>query len=149
MEINNHREVNHWDRRFLGLAEHVAQWSHDPSTKIGAVIVDDEHRIVSLGFNGFPVGIEDSPERLNNRELKYKLTVHGERNAMLFANRSLKGCTLYTVPFMPCTTCAGMIIQSGISEVIAPYSDNERWLEEFELASSMFEESGRVKLILV
>ncbi|MBI2669577.1 MAG: hypothetical protein HYX20_00290 [Candidatus Yanofskybacteria bacterium] len=59
-----------WDRRFLALAEFVAQWSKDPSTKTGAVIVDSNNRLVSVGYNGFPRGVNDSPERLENREIK-------------------------------------------------------------------------------
>src|SRR3990172_2103187 len=80
-----------WDSRFLRLAEFVAQWSKDPNTKVGAVIVDGTHRIVSLGFNGFPRGVDDD-ERLRNRELKLKLMVHAEMNAILFAGRALDGC---------------------------------------------------------
>src|SRR3989344_2191240 len=83
-----------WDRRFLALAEHVAQWSKDPSTKTGAVIVDPNNRVVSLGYNGFPRGVNDLPERLSNRELKYKIIVHCERNALLFARESVRGYRL-------------------------------------------------------
>ena len=72
-----------WDKRFLALAEHIARWSKDPSTKIGAVIVDPNKRVVSLGYNCFPRGVEDSEERLENREVKYKIIVHCERNALL------------------------------------------------------------------
>ena len=131
-----------WDRRFLALAEYIAQWSKDPSTQVGAVIVDSQNRVLSLGFNGFPRGIEDSPERLENRELKYKMIVHGERNALLFAQGSVEKCRLYTWPFMPCSVCAGMIIQAGIIEVIAPVSDNPRWIEDFNLAKGLFQEAG-------
>ncbi|MBI2674391.1 MAG: CMP deaminase [Candidatus Yanofskybacteria bacterium] len=136
-----------WDRRFLALAEFIAQWSKDPSTKTGAVIVDPENRIVSVGYNGFPQGVADLPERLNNRELKYKLTVHCERNALIFAHESVKGCRLYTWPFMSCSPCASMMIQAGIIEAVAPFSDNPRWAEDFKLATEQFEEAG-VKLKL-
>ena len=137
-----------WDRRFLALAEHIAQWSKDPSTKTGAVIVDYDNRIVSVGYNGFPKGVTDSPERLENREVKYKIIVHCERNALLFARGPLKECRLYTWPFMSCAPCAAMVIQSGITEVIAPYSDNPRWKEDFDLARILFKEAGvKVKLL--
>ena len=56
-----------WDLRLLGLAEHVAQWSKDPSTQVGAVIADKKHRVLSLGFNGFARGVRDLAERLENR----------------------------------------------------------------------------------
>lgn len=136
-----------WHYRYLDLARHVATWSKDPSTKVGAVIVDQLARPVSFGFNGLPRGVLDSPDRLNVRETKYKMIVHGERNAILFAGRSVAGCTLYTVPFMPCAQCAGMIIQAGITRVVAPRFDSERWAEDFKLTEQMFAEAG-VELIL-
>lgn len=135
-----------WDKRFLALAAHIAAWSLDPSTQAGAVIVDGK-RIVSVGYNGLPQGVTDTDERLQNRELKYRLVVHAEFNAILFANRSLRGCTLYTHPFMSCARCAGIVIQSGISRVVAPWSDNPRWVEEFALSKEMFAEAG-VEVVL-
>jgi len=140
--------VEKWDRRFLELARFVSCWSKDPSTKVGAVIVDDNRRIVSTGYNGLPQGVEDTDERLNNRELKYKLIVHGERNAIIFAERCIKGCTLYTWPFMPCASCAGLVIQSGIKRVVAPYSDNPRWVDDFKLSEELFGEA-EVELVLL
>lgn len=136
----NHQKK--WDYRFISLAEHIAQWSKDPSTKTGAVIVDKNNRIVSVGYNGLPKGTLDLPERLNNRELKYKIIVHCERNAIIFAQRDLSGCTLYTHPFMSCATCASMVIQSGIKRIVAPYNDNERWVPDFKLSTQLFNEAG-------
>ena len=141
-------EVNKWDERFLELSKHIAGWSKDPSTKTGAVITDSLNRLVSIGYNGFPIGVEDSSKRLDNRELKYKMIVHCERNAMLFAKRDLAGCTLYTWPFMSCGPCAGMVIQAGIKRCVAPYDDNPRWREDFKITEQMFKEAG-VELILV
>ncbi|MBY0357042.1 MAG: hypothetical protein K2W82_03495 [Candidatus Obscuribacterales bacterium] len=137
-----------WDKRFLDLAKLIASWSKDPSTQTGAVIVDEKRRIVSVGYNGLAQGVEDLPERLNNREIKYKMFVHCERNAMLFAGRSLNNCTLYTWPFMSCAACAAMVIQTGIKRAVAPHSDNPRWQEEFELAKAQFKEAG-VELCLL
>lgn len=131
-----------WDYRFLDLAELVGSWSKDPSSKIGAVIVDQDRRIVSTGYNGFPKGISDNEERLTDRETKYKLVVHGEMNALLFAERSVKGCTLYTTPFLPCSSCASMFIQAGIKRVVSRFTDNPRWLESIELAKALFSEAG-------
>ena len=131
-----------WHRRFLALAEHIAQWSKDPSTKVGAVIVDPDKRVGSLGYNGFPRGFQDLPERLENRDVKYKAIIHGERNALPFARGSVKGCLLYTWPFMPCSVCAGMVINAGISQVIAPVFDNPRWNEDMAFAKEIFEEAG-------
>ena len=134
-----------WDYRFLSMAELISTWSKDPSTKVGAVIVDEDRRIVSLGYNGFPFGISDD-NRLDNREIKYKMVIHAECNALLFASEPPVGCTIYTHPFMPCPKCAGMIIQSGIRRVVSYKNTNERWSEDFLLSMKMFMEAG-IKLL--
>jgi len=139
--------ISKWDFRFLELARFIASWSKDPSTKTGAVIVNDRS-IVSIGYNGFAKGVVDTPERLNDRELKYKLIVHCERNAIIWAQRDLTGCTLYTWPFMSCAPCAALVIQSGIKRCVAPINDNPRWIEDFKLTEMMFKEAN-VELCLV
>jgi len=136
-----------WDKWFLGLAQYVSTASKDPSTKVGAVIVAPDRRVVSTGYNGLPRGVEDTEERLNNRELKYQLIVHAERNALLFAREPLDGCTIFTTPFAPCSVCAGMIIQSGIKNIVSFYVEDTKWLDSFRLSSKMFEEAG-IKMIL-
>lgn len=137
-----------WEFWLLGLAKYISTASKDPSTKVGAVIVDEDRRVVSLGYNGFPRGVEDSQDRLTNRDLKYKLIVHAERNALLFARGSIKGCAIYTYPMLPCAVCASMVIQSGIKKVIAPVSDNPRWQEDIALSIQLFGEAGvQVELI--
>lgn len=133
-----------WDDRFIKLAEHISTWSKDPSTKTGAVIVDVDNRVVSVGYNGLPKGVEDTADRLDNREQKYKMVVHCEVNAVLFARSSLAGCRLYTWPFMSCSRCAAVVIQSGIKEVIAPALTHPRWEEECRLAQEMFAEAAVV-----
>lgn len=142
------RGIEWWDQWFLDLAEYISTASKDPSTKVGAVIIDKDRRIISTGYNGLPRGVEDTEERLQNRDLKYKMIIHGERNALLFANRSVKDCILYTWPFMPCAACASMVIQSGITRVVAPLSDNPRWVEEFKLTEQLFREAS-VELVLL
>jgi dCMP deaminase len=135
-----------WDRRFLSLAKEVASWSKDPSTKTGAVIVAIDLSIVSVGFNGFARGVEDLPNRYENRELKYKLIVHCERNSIIFGDRDrMRGATLYTWPFMSCSVCAGMVIQAGIARCVAPVIPEhlrERWAEDMELSRMQFKEAG-------
>jgi dCMP deaminase len=130
-----------WDVRFLELARFVSNWSLDPSTKVGAVISDKHNRVVSIGYNGFPKGIKDD-ERLNDRETKYKIIVHGEINAITFANRNLENCTLYTYPFEPCPRCAGIIIQSGIKRIVAPINKIDRWENDFKLSRQLFNEAN-------
>ena len=129
-----------WDERYIKLAEYIADWSKDPSTKVGAVIVDDKGRIVSLGFNGFPQKISDN-DRLNDRDKKYNVIVHAEANAVLFASRDLSGCTIYTYPFQPCSSCSGLIIQSGIKRVVTVRTDNDRWRTDFSTAAQMLIEA--------
>lgn len=144
MNIQNYD--NKWDYRFLDLAEFISSWSKDPSTKVGAVIADEKNRIVSIGYNGFPTNISDD-NRLNNREIKYKIIVHGEMNAILFANKSLEFCTLYTYPFMPCSRCASMILQTGIQRVVSYNNMPDRWKSEFNLSKYLFKEAG-IELML-
>ena len=129
-----------WDMRFLDMAKLISSWSKDPSTQVGSVIVDSNNRVVSVGYNGFPQGISDD-SRLDNRETKYKMILHAERNALLFAQRPLEGCTIYTYPFMPCPSCASMIIQSGISGVVSYINKDERWEKEFKLSREILKEA--------
>lgn len=135
-----------WHRRFLGLADHISQWSKDPSTKAGCVVVGPDREIRSTGFNGFPRGIEDSLSRLQNRACKYHLICHAEENAITHAARigvSLKGCVAY-VTWTPCTRCARSMIQAGISKVV--YPDDvvipTRWEGDFSLSMEMLKEAG-------
>ena len=135
-----------WDRRFIDLALHISGWSKDPSTKVGCVVVGEDREIRSTGFNGFPRGIEDSMERLEDRELKYPLICHAEENAIMHAARigiSLKDCTAY-VTWPPCTRCARSLIQAGVIEVVYPGDIEipDRWIEDFERSSSMMKEAG-------
>ena len=117
-----------WDRRFLEMCDHLAQWSKDPSTKVGAVITDGI-KVISHGFNGLPAKIFDDANILNDRKEKYKYIIHAEMNAILTAQRDLKGCTVYTYPFLPCPRCTSMIIQSGISRVVSIVCRDDRWKE--------------------
>jgi dCMP deaminase len=131
-----------WDLRFLDLAKLVSSWSKDPSTQTGAVLVSPDMRVISVGFNGFPRGVSDNPARYADRELKYAIIVHCERNAMLFSRESLVGSTLYTWPFMSCSVCAAMGIQAGIKRHVAPWSNAERWVKSFELTETLLKEAG-------
>jgi len=142
------RAITRWDKRFLGLAAHIAGWSKDPSTQVGSVIVDQNNRVISTGFNGFPSGVEDTLARLEDREIKYQMVVHAERNAIIDARQQMGGYSIYVWPMMPCSVCAAMIIQTGITEVIAPQSNNPRWVDSFKLTEEMFNEAG-VKLIII
>lgn len=134
--------MSDWAIRFILLAEHVSAWSKDPSSKIGCVITDKRNRVVGLGFNGFPRGVNDDEARYSDRDQKYKLIVHAELNAILNANKSVKGCTLYTMMY-PCTDCTKAIVQSGISKVVTPLPlERDPWAEDALWSQRMFLETG-------
>ena len=115
--------MSKWDRRMLGLVNLIATCSKDPSTGVGAVIVDSKNRIVSVGFNGFPRAVCDSDEALFDRDEKLRRTIHAEENALLFAGRPVEGCTIYvTHPPLP--------------------EFRDRGVDEMRSASAMFLEAG-------
>jgi dCMP deaminase len=136
-----------WDRRFLELAGVFASWSKDPSTKVGCAIVGPDREVRSTGFNGFPRGVADTIERLNDRDMKYPLVCHGEENAILHAaliGVSLKGCTAYINPWPPCTRCARSLAQVGIAQIVYPNGIEipDRWKDDFKLSMSLLQEAG-------
>lgn len=111
-----------WDEYFMGVALLAAMRSKDPSTQVGACIVDAENHILSTGYNGFPCGCSDDEfpwEREGcSCETKYPYVVHAELNAILNAHgNTLSGAKLY-VSLFPCNECAKAIIQSGIKEIV-------------------------------
>ena len=111
-----------WDDYFMAVAFLSAMRSKDPSTQVGAAIVNPQRRIVGIGYNGFPAGCSDDAlpwGRTGDGELdtKYPYVVHAETNAILNARGSVAGCTLYVALF-PCNECAKLIIQAGIKEVV-------------------------------
>ncbi len=137
-----------WDARFLELARHVSQWSKDPSTKVGAVIANDQHQVLSIGYNGFPRGVEDRVSRYNDRETKLLFVAHAERNALDNAFVDVRGATLYT-SLCPCNECAKSIIQKGIKRVVTPPPPVEK-VELFKMyvTTQMFNEAD-IELVLV
>jgi len=139
--------MNKWTKRYLQIAEDVSSWSKDPSTKIGAVCVGHKGQLLSQGYNGFPRGIKDSSDRLQDREEKYKYVVHAELNCIFNAainGVSLDRSTMYLYGLPTCTECAKGIIQVGISRVIIqqPREGLERWEESTDKAISMLKEAG-------
>ena len=137
---------NDWDTRFLDLAEHISAWSKDPSKKIGAVAVGAQRQILAQGYNGFPRGIDDTTDRYDNREEKYKLVVHAEMNVIYNASYngvSLNGSTLYVHGLPVCSDCAKGIIQVGVKNVIMRKAKApDIWLESWKTTEKMFKESG-------
>lgn len=138
-----------WDDYFMGLAHAAAAKSKDPSTQVGAVIVDSERRIVSVGFNGPPRGTDDD-HAYSNREFKLLRVLHAEENAILFAGRSLRDCCIY-VTHHPCAHCAAVIVQAGIRNVFHPPTNASfvnRWYDNINHAQAMFREAGVSRTVL-
>lgn len=136
------------NKRFLEIAGHIAQWSKDPRTRVGAVLVGNKDQIISQGFNGFPRKVEDTSERLNDRTLKNKLVIHAEANAVynaIFNGASTEGATIYVSGLPCCHECAKVIIQTGISRVVMdsnPEDSPEPWDSSGKLALELFKEAG-------
>lgn len=125
------KKVIDWDTYFMSLAHLSALRSKDPNTGVGAVIVDNMHRIVSIGYNGMPRGCDDElfPWSRDGgfMDSKYAYVVHAELNAILNSPRSVQDCSIY-VSLFPCNECAKAIIQSGIKKIIYEsdkYADSE------------------------
>lgn len=135
-----------WDLRFLRLAKEVSTWSKDPSTQVGAVIVRPNRTIASVGFNGFSKYKDDDPELYNTREIKYRKIIHAEMNAVFFCqDRSLKGYTLYTYPFLTCERCFQNIAQNEFSRIVAPFASEDilsRWGNELKAVREDAIEAG-------
>jgi dCMP deaminase len=144
-----------WDRHFLQLCLDHARMSKDPSTRVGSIIVGPDREILSAGFNGLPRGIEDTPDRLEDRDVKLSLIVHGEMNAILAAARvgiRLKGSTLYLGATddsgliwggPPCTRCTVEIIQAGITEIVSftPKAVPSRWNADLAISRDLIDEA--------
>lgn len=151
-------ETIKWDRRFLLLAREISSYSKDPSTKVGAVVVNSLGQVVGSGYNGFPRGVSDDPLRYLDREVKYKFIVHAELNALLMAGKEARGCTLYVWPtlgFPPtCNECAKAVIQSGIQRVVGfarsfeDIRNRDKWLEAALVSEQMYQEAD-VELVEV
>jgi len=136
-----------WNTRFMQMAQMISTWSKDPSTKVGCVIVSPNKEILSMGYNGFPRGVNDNIPERQERPTKYEFVVHAEENALLNAGRNgtkLAGGILY-VTMPPCTHCAGSIIQSGISEVIYMEPQIQKqipgWRDTLNISFTMFDEA--------
>lgn len=148
--------LNKWDNHFLKLALHHAKLSKDPSTKVGAIITTRDRDFISAGFNGLPRKLEDTEERLNNRETKLLLTVHAEMNAVLAAAKlgiKINDCTMYIVATdksgeiwggPPCHRCLVEILQTGISKIVTyeQKSVPTKWAESLNLSKKLIKEAG-------
>ena len=139
-----------WDEYFMGIAMLSGMRSKDPNTQVGACIVDPEHKILSMGYNGFPLGCSDDEfpwvrEGENPLKTKYVYTVHSELNAILnFRGGSLEGAKLY-VSLFPCNECAKAIIQSGIKRIV--YESDKYADSETTIASKKMLQAAGIELV--
>lgn len=134
-----------WDEYFMGLAKLSALRSKDPSTQVGACIVDADHKVVSIGYNGMPRGVDDEVIPWGHGEgleSKYLYVCHAEFNAILNTRdgSALQGCSIYVTLF-PCNECAKAIVQTGIKEVVFE-DDKYHHSLEFQASRRIFELSG-------
>jgi dCMP deaminase len=136
-----------WDQRWFQLVDLVASWSKDPSTQVGAVIIPDGGDCPVIGWNGFPRGVKDLPERYADRDTKYMMVTHAEANSILNAARNgvnLRGSTIY-ISHPPCNECSKLIVQSGIKKVIhrpLPDEIKERWGKLLKYSDLILSEGG-------
>lgn len=132
--------------KFAPFALAAQNLSKDPSTKVGAVVLDADFNIRVTGYNGFPRGVNDDPALYADRSAKYPRIVHAEQNCIAQAARtgvSLEGCTILLSALLPCPACAGLIIQAGISTVLAPNTlMPDRWATPWVVSQGMFAEAG-------
>lgn len=134
-----------WDEYFMGIALLSAKRSKDPSTQVGACIINKDKRIIAIGYNGFPKGCEDDEfpwgkTDSNPLNTKYPYVVHAEANAILNSNSNLKGSKLYVTLF-PCNECAKLLIQAGIEEIVY-LSDKNRTSDSFQASKRMLDAAG-------
>jgi dCMP deaminase len=138
--------MSKWDRRFCELAKYVSEWSKDQDAKVGAVLFSKRGGEISIGYNGFPIGVEDSAERLAETAIKLELVVHAEVNALIAAGARSAGAVLYVWGKPICARCAGPIIQSGVKRIVAPSPDSvqetSKWYQTGKYAYDMFKEAG-------
>ncbi len=131
-----------WQDYFMGIAKLSAMRSKDPVTQVGACIVDKNNKIVSMGYNGMPYGIDDENANWGKEgdwaETKYPYVCHAELNAILNSPRPVKDCCIF-VTHHPCNECAKAIVQSGITEVV--YGDAKEG-EQSHIAKIIFENAG-------
>ena len=125
--MNKREDYISWDEYFMGVAMLSAARSKDPNTQVGACIVSQDNKILSMGYNGFPIGCSDDEFPWNRDgepyDSKYFYTTHSELNAILnYRGGSLEGSKLYVTLF-PCNECAKAVIQSGIKTII--YADDK------------------------
>lgn len=140
------------DLFYLDIATRIASQSNDPSTKVGAVIVSEDGDIVGTGYNRFAKGVRELPERMTDRETKYKMMSHAEVNAIKVAGARARGGTIYVVPSFTipclCHSCANACAEAGIKFAVGYVPGPEaveraaRWADSLAVAKTICDEAG-------
>lgn len=138
-------ETDKWVVRYLSLAREISTWSKDPSRQIGAVAVSAKGQVLATGYNGFPRGVFDTPERYNDRPTKHRFVVHAEMNCIFNATYngvSLDGATMYVWGLPMCSECAKGVAQVGIKKVFwaATQEIPPTWIESLTHTKEILDE---------
>lgn len=143
----NNLHVKDWDEYFVRMLYLVSSKSPDPRTKIGAVLVRDKS-VIATGYNAFPKGVIDHPDRYLNRDEKINFICHAEFNSIVISARfgiSTNGSKLFTNG-IPCKDCCKAVIQGGITEIVVhkqwPEFTNPNWVESVNISKTMLQEAG-------
>ena len=162
VSVTKRRDYISWDEYFMGVALLAGMRSKDPNSQVGACIVSPDHKILSIGYNGFPKGCSDDEfpwaREGDPEETKYFYVTHSELNAILnYRGGSLEGSTLYVTLF-PCNECAKALIQAGIQTIIYDSDKyhgtpsnraSRRMLESAGIQLQQYQHSGRELKLLV
>lgn len=144
--------MKHKFEKFLPIAKAVAGLSKDPSTKVGAIALNDDGIVLAVGYNGFPRGTNDDRTLYDNRPAKLARVAHAEQNVVAqaaYAGHALKGSTLVLSGLYPCSSCAKSLIQAGVRRIITPPSlPSSSWYADAEVSKQLFAEA-QVEIIEV
>ncbi len=133
------RKIPEWDDYFMSIADAISKRSKDPSTQVGAVLVDPENRIIGTGYNGMPSGMKETNKLWDTKD-KYDYVIHAEMNAILHSVKSSYGAKLYSTMY-PCKECAKLIASSKIKHIF--YRD-DKYLNN--ISEDMFKRCGIITM---
>lgn len=148
LKLAGDRVSQKWDERFLGIASLISTWSKDPSTKVGAVAVNCDRRIVGQGYNGFPAGCKDDKYKYDDRVSKYEMTIHAEANAIYNACNSgisLDLSTLFIFGMYPCPECVKALAQVRVARIVFQLGESQNvqnWENKFDLSRVLMHDLG-------
>jgi dCMP deaminase len=146
LKIQSNQHSMKWDVRFLEVSKLISSWSKDPSTKVGAIAVNSERRILAQGYNGFPSGTKDDLYRYSEPFVKHQMVVHAESNVIYNACNfrvGLDHATIYVFGMYPCPECVKALGQVGVARIVFQLSDSktvEKWKQLFDISRQIMHE---------